>query len=121
MSEKRKTSDAVSILHHLYVKEDPEMQQMLEAERVKSKIARQIYDLRSAAFLTQQQLAEKVSTTIEMIDNLEEADYEDHEIGDAFLMLQRIAKALDKQVEFRIVPLDVEPTKTPPLPQPTIS
>ena len=41
-----------------------------------------------------------------MIDDLEMTNYEDHEIGDAVLMLQRIAKALNKriQVDFRVVP-----------------
>ena len=107
MSEKRRTSDAVEILYHLYVKDDPEMQRMLEAERVKSKIARQVYDLRMGAGLTHQQLAEKVGTTVEVIDNLEETDYEDHEMGDAVFMLQRIAKAVGKRIEvdFRVVPL----------------
>ncbi len=109
MSEKRRTSDAVEILHHLYIKDDPEMQRMLEAERVKSKIARQVYDLRINAGLTHQQLAEKVGTTVEVIDNLEETDYEDHEMGDAVFMLQRIAKAVGKRIEvdFRVVPLSM--------------
>lgn len=121
MAKRKPTTDAVEILHHLYVKDDPEMQRMLEAERVKSKIARQVYDLRESAGLTQQQLAEKVGTTIEMIDNLEEADYEDHEIGNTILILHRIAKVLDKQVEFRIVPLGMEPTIAKPKPQSAIS
>ena len=43
MSEKRKTTDAVEILHHLYFKDDPEMMQMLESERVKFKIGQKIY------------------------------------------------------------------------------
>ena len=111
MSEKRITSDAVEILDHLYVKDDTEMQRMVELEWVKSEIAQQAYDLRLAVELTQEQLALKIGTTAEVIDNLEETDYEDHKIGDAVLMLHRIAKALDKQVEFRIVPLKTEPTE----------
>ena len=117
--EKRTTTDAVEILHHLYIKDDPERLASLEAERVKSKIARQVYDLRVAAGLTQQQLAAQVGTTVEMIDNLEETDYEDHQLGDAVLMLQRIAKALDKQVEFQVVPIKAK-TGTPLLPQPAV-
>ena len=102
--EKRTTIDAVEILHHLYIKGDPERLASLEAERVKSKIARQLYDLRHQAGLTQQELAARVGTTTAVIDNLEETDYEDHQLGDAVLMLQRIAKVLDKQMEFQIVP-----------------
>ena len=46
----------------------------------------------------------RLSTTTEVLR-------EDCEIGDAVPMLHRIAKALDKQVEFRIVPLKTEPTE----------
>ena len=40
--EKRTTTDAVEILHHLYIKDDPERLVSLEAEELKSKIAQQI-------------------------------------------------------------------------------
>ena len=108
MSERRTTTDAVEILDYLYVKDDPEMQRMLEAEEIKSNIAQHIYELREEAGLTQRQLAKKVGTTAKAIDNLEMTDYEDHELGDAVLMLQRIAKALGKRVDvdFRMVPLE---------------
>ncbi|MCH8296292.1 helix-turn-helix transcriptional regulator [Candidatus Poribacteria bacterium] len=120
-NEKRTTTDAVEILHHLYIKDDPKRIASLEAEEIKSKIAQHIYDLRESAGLTQKQLSQKIGTTAKIIDNLEITDYEDNEIGDAILMLQRIAKALDKQIEFRIVPLRVAPTKAPPQPQPVMS
>lgn len=104
---KRTTTDAVEILHHLYIKDDPKRLASLEAEELKSQIAQQIYDLREAAGLTQKQLAEKIRTTAKVIDDLEMTDYEDSEIANALLMLHRIGKALNKQVEFRIVPLEV--------------
>ncbi|MBI1926112.1 helix-turn-helix transcriptional regulator [Candidatus Poribacteria bacterium] len=84
---------------------------------MKSKIARQIYDLRHQAGLTQLELAQSVGTTAAVIDNLEETDYEDHQLGDAVLMLQRIAKALDQQMEFQMVPHKAT-TGTPLRPQP---
>ena len=108
MTDKRTTTSAVEILHHLYFKNDPKMMQMLEAERIKGDIAQRVYDLREAASLTQEQLAEKVGTTAKVIDDLEMTDYEDNSIGDAVLMLQRIANTTGKQVEFRIVPLKAE-------------
>ena len=46
MTDKRITTSAVEILHHLYFKNDPEMMQMLKAERIKGDIAQLIYDLR---------------------------------------------------------------------------
>ena len=104
MAERKPTTDAVEILHRLYFENDPEMMEMLEAERIKGKIAQRVYDLRSEVGLTQKQLAKKVGTTVKVIDNLEMTDYEDFKLGDAVLMLQRIALALDKQVEFQIVP-----------------
>ena len=85
---------------------------MLEAERIKGSIAQQVYDLRESVSLTQEQLAEKVGTTAKMIDDLEMTDYDDNSIGDAVLMLQCIAKAVGKQVEFRTVPLKAEQTQT---------
>ncbi len=105
--EKRTTTDAVEILHHLYIKNDPERLASLEAEELKSQIAQQVYDLREAAGITQEQLAEKVGTTAKVINDLEMTDYEDSEIINAFAILRRIAKALNKQVELRIVPLEV--------------
>ena len=105
--EKRTTTDAVEILHHLYIKDDPERLVSLEAEELKSTIAQQIYALRETAGLTQKQLAEEVGTTAKVIDNLEMTDYEDGEIINALSMLRRIAKALNKQVEIRIVPLEI--------------
>ena len=108
MTDKRTTTSAVEILHHLYFKNDPEMMQMLKAERIKGDIAQLIYDLREATSLTQEQLAEKVGTTAKVIDDLEMTDYEDNLIGDAVLMLQRIAKAVGKQVDIPNAPLTIE-------------
>lgn len=108
MTDKRTTTSAVEILHHLYFKNDPEMMQMLKAERIKGDIAQLIYDLREATSLTQEQLAEKVGTTAKVIDDLEITDYEDNLIGDAVLMLQRIAKAVGKQVDIPNAPLTIE-------------
>ena len=106
IQEKRTTTDAVEILHHLYIKNDPERLASLEAEELKSQIAQQVYDLREGAGLTQKQLASKIGTTAKVIDDLEMTDYEDNKLSDAVLMLQRIAKALNKKVEFRIMPLE---------------
>ena len=107
------TSDAVEILHHLYIKGDPERLASLEAEELKSQIAQRVYDLREAAGLTKKQLSERVETTAKVIDNLEMTDYEDSEIANAFLMLRRIAKALNKKVEFHIVPLEIGNSQQP--------
>ena len=80
---------------------DPEMLQISEDLR----IAQMIYDTRTAAGLTQAQLAEKVRTTQSVISQLEDADYDGHSLS----MLRRIAGALHSHVEVRIVPNDAAP------------
>ena len=65
-------------------------------------IAQMIYDARSAAGLTQTELAALIGTQQPVISQLENADYEGHSLT----MLERIAKALKLKVELRLVPDD---------------
>src|SRR6266550_4625859 len=102
MSTKRKkTRDAIEIIHRLYFEGKPEMMALLEEVRANDEVARKIYDLRTSAGLTQRQLAKLVGTTASVICRLEDADYEGHSLA----MLQRIAAALQQRVEIRFVPL----------------
>jgi len=94
MTKKDKTQDAVSILHGRYVKDDPERKASLQEERVNVEVARLIHDMRIAAGLTQQQLAELIGTTQSVISRLEDADYE----GRSLSVLQRIATALNQKL-----------------------
>lgn len=101
MSMKAKTTtDAVKILHGLFVKGDPERLACLEQERQKLQIAGQIYELRTQAGLSQAQLAKMVGTTQSVISRLEDADYNGHSLN----MLRRIAKALGCRIEVYLVP-----------------
>ena len=102
MAKKQKTSDAVKILHDRYVKDDPEMAGLLQSEREKSEVAREIYNIRKKARLTQAELAKEVGTTQSVISCLESADYNGHSLE----MLRRIAHALHCRVEVHIVPKD---------------
>jgi DNA-binding XRE family transcriptional regulator len=100
MARKRKpTTDAVEILHRRYFEGKPEMMATLEEERANAEIARKIYNLRTRACLTQQELATLVGTTASVVCRLEDADYEGHSLS----MLRRIAAALDRRVEIRFV------------------
>ena len=76
MARKERTRDAVRILHCRYVKDDPERKASLEEERVNAEAARLIYDMRTAAGLSQRQLAERIRTTQSVISRLEDADLE---------------------------------------------
>ena len=91
--EPLKTTDAIAILHRRYVI-TTEARRMLEIERLNASIARDIYDLRLNAGLTQSQLAKLVGTTASVISRLEDADYSGHSLS----MLQRIAAALNRRI-----------------------
>ena len=60
-----------------------------------AEVARTIYELREQAGLSQKELADRVETTQSVISRLEDADYEGHSLS----MLNRIAKALNQQVQ----------------------
>lgn len=95
------TTDAIEILDHLFFEGKPERLAELEEAREADKIARQIYELRTRAGLTQRELAKRVSTTASVISRLEDADYGGHSLT----MLRRIAVALESRVEVSFVPL----------------
>jgi DNA-binding XRE family transcriptional regulator len=102
MEEKKLSSDAYQWAYDRYIKGDPEMEKYFEELGVKADIARQLYDLRDQAGLTQEQLADLVGTSATVIDDVEEADYE----GDFLGMASRIANALHRRVEVRLVPVE---------------
>ena len=78
----------------------PEMADLIAQERANLDIAREIYELRAKARLSQAELAKKVGTTQSVISRLEDADYGGHSLA----MLRRIASALERRVEIRFVP-----------------
>jgi len=96
---RRKTSDALEILHHRYYRNNPERQASLEAERQNASIARALFQLRIRSGLTQGELAARVGTTASVVSRLENADHEGHSLT----MLRRVASALGRDVEVRFV------------------
>jgi DNA-binding XRE family transcriptional regulator len=94
-------TDAVEILHRRFYERKPGRLKKLEEARANEEIARKIHDLRTAAGLTQTQLAKLVGTTASVICRLEDADYEGHSLA----MLRRIGAALHQRVEIRFVPV----------------
>lgn len=95
----KKTRSAIEILDRL-TGDDPELREMIAEETVNAKVARMIYEARTAAGLTQKQLADLVDTQQSTIARLEDADYEGHSLS----MLRRIAEALDQKLDVRLVP-----------------
>lgn len=100
MAEGKKTTDAVTILHRRYVKGRKERLTSLERERENLRIAEQIYRLRTSAYLSQKELAQRVGTTPFVISRLEDADYDGHSL----VKLERIAHALGHRVCIHFVP-----------------
>ena len=96
-----KTSDALKILGQLN-QSDPDLQEMVQEASVNAEVAQLIYEARTQANLTQQQLAELIGTQQPVIARLEDADYEGHSLS----ILQRIAQALNRRVEIALVPLE---------------
>jgi ribosome-binding protein aMBF1 (putative translation factor) len=96
----RGTRDGLEVLHRRYIAGRPDQEVALEAARLGSRIAQEIHDLRTAAGLTQRQLAAKVGTSHSVISRLEAADYEGHSLR----LLHRICAALDRRLEVRFLP-----------------
>jgi len=93
-----KTKDALKILDQITGK-DEDLKRLIEEEALNVKVARMIYEARTKAGLTQQQLAKRVGTTQPVIARLEDADYRGHSLT----TLQRIATALNGQLEIHLV------------------
>lgn len=94
-----KTKDGLKILDYI-TGEDPELQRLIEEETVNAQVAALIFQARTKAGLTQQELAGLVGTKQPVIARLEDAQYEGHSLT----MLQRIAQALNRRVEVRLLP-----------------
>jgi len=104
-TKKKMKSAALQFVYDQYIKGDVDREASFENEVLNAKIAREIYNLRTKAGLSQRQLAKVVGTTASVICRLEDADYEGHSLS----MLQWVAAALDSRVEIRIVPLRKKP------------
>jgi len=104
MEKKKLSSDAFEMIYRRYIKDDPARVASFQEELTRAEIAREIYDLRNQAGLTREQLADLASTTASTIEDVEEADYD----GDFLSMASRIAAALHRRVEVRLVPVAVE-------------
>jgi ribosome-binding protein aMBF1 (putative translation factor) len=97
---KHKTSDGIAILNAITGK-DAVMLTLIEEEAAKLRMARAIYELRTKAGLSQTDLTKRIGATQSVISRIEDADYEAYSLE----MLQRIAKAVNKGIEIRFVPL----------------
>jgi transcriptional regulator with XRE-family HTH domain len=79
---------------------DPEYQEMLAEARVRAQVSQAIYDARSAAGLSQQELGERIGTSQPAIARLEDGDYDRHSVA----VLRRIADALNLTLSIQFDP-----------------
>ena len=98
----RPTSDGLEILYRRYIHGCPNAEAALEAARLSSQIAQEIYDLRARTGTIQAQLADSVGTTHSLISRLEDTD----DNGDSSRMPRRIAWAMQHRVENQLVPIN---------------
>jgi DNA-binding XRE family transcriptional regulator len=112
MTEKRSRSAALKHLYDRYVGGDPERIASYERAAADSHVARQVYQLRTEAGLSQREMAARVGTTASVICRLEDADYDGHSLA----MLRRIAAAVGKSVEVRFVSAGDAPALPPKTP-----
>ena len=101
-----KTSDALKILQQI-TSDDPELEEMIKVSSLNAKLAQLIYQARTEAGLTQQQLADLIGTKQSVIARLEDAEYEGHSLS----MLQKIARVFNQRLEVHLVPIAVEPNQ----------
>jgi transcriptional regulator with XRE-family HTH domain len=76
------------------------LRELIAEATVNAQIAEMLYEARTKAGLTQQQLADLAGTKQPVIARLEDADYTGHSLT----LLQRIATALNKRIEIRLSP-----------------
>jgi ribosome-binding protein aMBF1 (putative translation factor) len=97
---RKPNSAALQELYDELIGDDPEKQADFDEALVNVKAAQLLYDMRTAAGLSQRELAKRVGTTASVICRLEDADYTGHTLQ----MLNRIASALGRRIELHAVP-----------------
>ena len=96
---KKKTTDALKIMDQM-IGDDPDLRALIAEATINAVVAQLIYDARTQAGMTQQQLAKLIESSQPVIARLEDADYNGHSLT----MLQRIAEALDRRLEITLAP-----------------
>jgi DNA-binding XRE family transcriptional regulator len=94
--------DAFDWAYDRYVKSDDSLVKLFNELDTKLEIARELHDLRIQRGLTREDVASLVGVSQEIIEDIEEADYQ----GDFLAMAVRVAAALSRRLEIRLVAMD---------------
>lgn len=100
MAKTRLRPGGLRALHDRYIGDDPGRIASSERAVADANVATSIHELRTAAGLSQRELAARIGTTASVICRLEDADYDGHSLS----MLRRIADAVGHRVEIRFLP-----------------
>jgi len=98
-TKRRFYSEALQYTYDRFIAGHPERESAYEQALFDTEVASKVYDLRTKAGLSHGALAKKVGTTASVICRLEDADYE----GSSLAMLRRIAEAVGKRVQIRVI------------------
>jgi transcriptional regulator with XRE-family HTH domain len=79
--------------------QNPKMAHAINIERFRMSVSAELFEARTKAGLTQKQLADRAGMRQSAVARLEDADYAGHSLTS----LWRIASALNKRVEVRLV------------------
>jgi ribosome-binding protein aMBF1 (putative translation factor) len=99
--ETNKTSDGMEIIKQRFgidPRSDPKVQSLAEDFH----IAQMVYDARQASGFSQVELANAIGTTEEVVDALENADFD----GDSLSVLRRVADALHMKLRVELIPAE---------------
>lgn len=102
MSENKIERDAFDWAYDRYVGNDENLVKFFDELDTKLKIAQDLHDLRIQRGLNRDDVASIVGVSETVIEDIEEADYQ----GDFLAMATRIASALKRKIEIRLVELD---------------
>lgn len=93
------TRDALQLMDQRFGV-NPDSQALQEQFAEQAEVAEMLFAARKAAGMTQAELAAAAGTTQQVISQLENADYRGHSLT----MLKRLAKAMHRRLELRLVP-----------------
>jgi len=96
--KRKQAADALEIIDRRFFRSPRARKELAEAE-ASAQVSRLLFELRSRAGLTQQELADKVGTSHSVISRIEADDYQGHSLA----LLRRVASALGKRVEIRFL------------------
>ena len=96
----KKGTPAGEVLDHI-TGHDPALRTAIAEQKLNVRVAEMIHEARTVAGLSQTRLAKLIGTSQSVISRLEDADYDGHSLT----MLRRIADALHRRLEVRMIPI----------------